>query len=429
MIWRSFSARIIRKFKDATGEGLRDGIKVLVLVRAQFHPLYDFWLSIEDIDPSCTLGNLEAKLRKIRETLTQERIIQLNRSLRPPADFVRVAAMSPETSAGLGDFRQEADRLHAAGLCEFHFVRATFQGPAAPSSLLDAIETVLSAHRERPVDPLVIIRGGGAVTDLAWLNDLDLARRACRLPIPVLTGIGHERHSTILDEVAHRRFDTPSKTADHVTQLIRDNALAALADMGRIDHLVRHILARHADRLLAQRQRIEAQIRLGLAKAAAGVDRLGGAIRMGSAHQIESAGQLLCRAEERVRLGTDRIVEKAEVQLAGARESIKQTAGARGRAPDGGDRARRPSASAGCLEAHQVHPGRSRQRSGPRPSRCGPPDHAGHEPARRCHGADRSERRRGPAQRHHADQVLRGADRRVGAGGDAQAGRYDRAGS
>lgn len=194
-----------------------------------------------------------------------------SRSLPAPADFVRVAVISPETSAGLGDFRQEADRLHGAGLCEFLFLRATFQGPAAASSLLEALETALTAHRERPFDALVIIRGGGAVTDLAWLNDLELARCACRLPIPILTGIGHERDSTILDEVAHRRFDTPSKAAHHTTQVIRDNALAALADLERIGHQVRRILVRDGDRLAVERQRIEAQVRLGLARAEAGV--------------------------------------------------------------------------------------------------------------------------------------------------------------
>ena len=212
-----------------------------------------------------------------------------------PVDFVRVAVISPETSAGLGDFRQEADRLHRGGLCEFHFVRATFQGLEAPSSILDAIETVLSAHRERTFDALVIIRGGGAVTDLAWLNDLELARRICRLPIPVLTGIGHERDSTILDEVAHRRFDTPSKVAHHITQTILDTARDALADLERIEHQVQRIVAKHADRLAAEKQRIEAQVRLGLAKAEAGMGRLGSEIRMGSAHQIESASQLLGR--------------------------------------------------------------------------------------------------------------------------------------
>ncbi len=325
-IWRSQAGQIVRKFKEATGEGLRTDIKVLVLVRAQFHSLFGFSLVVEDIDPSYTLGDLEAKLRKIRETLAREQVIRLNRLLPSPVDFVRVAVISPETSAGLGDFRQEADRLHRAGLCEFHFVRATFQGLEAPSNILHAIETVVSAHRELPFDALVIIRGGGAVTDLAWLNDLELARRICRLPIPVLTGIGHERDSTILDEVAHRRFDTPSKVANHITQTILDRAKDALVDLERIEFQVQRIVARHADRLAAEKQRIEARIRLGLMKAEDGVGRLGNEIRMGSAHELGSADQLLGLARERILFGSDRVIERADGQLAGSREAVRQNA-------------------------------------------------------------------------------------------------------
>ena len=88
-------------------------------------------------------------------------------------------------------------------------ISATFQGIEAPSSIRTAVNEALAAHRRQPFDALVVIRGGGSVTDLAWLNDLELARLVCRSPIPVFTGIGHERDGTILDEVAHRRFDTP----------------------------------------------------------------------------------------------------------------------------------------------------------------------------------------------------------------------------
>src|SRR3954467_5056413 len=103
---------------------------------------------------------------------------------------------------------------------------------------------VYDAHRGRPYDALAIIRGGGSLTDLSWLNDLRLARWVCRVPIPVFTGIGHERDSTILDEVAHRRFDTPSKVALHIAHAIRDNAREALASLERIEVEVARILAR-----------------------------------------------------------------------------------------------------------------------------------------------------------------------------------------
>ena len=193
VIWRNRAESITAKFAEATGEGLKTDIKILCLVRVRFDPLYGLDLIIEDVDPSYTLGDLAAKLRRIRERLTPERGSTTATAATRPVDYVRVAVISPETSAGLGDFRRETDRLQHAGLCEFLFFRATFQGIEAPSSIRTAVNELLAAHRQQAFDALVIIRGGGSVTDLAWLNDLELAQLLCQAPIPVLTGIGHER--------------------------------------------------------------------------------------------------------------------------------------------------------------------------------------------------------------------------------------------
>jgi exodeoxyribonuclease VII large subunit len=244
VIWKGRAAGITAKFEQATGEGLKTDIKILCLVRVRFDPLFGLDLIIEDVDPSYTLGDLAAKLARIRQRLVEEDLYERNKALPAPVEFVRVAVISPETSAGLGDFRHEADRLHQAGLCEFIYFGATFQGIDAPSSIRTAVNEALAAHRQRPIDALVVIRGGGSVTDLAWLNDLELARLVCRSPVPVLTGIGHERDGTILDEIAHRRFDTPSKVALHITTTIKDNALAALQSWERIIALVGRIVLR-----------------------------------------------------------------------------------------------------------------------------------------------------------------------------------------
>jgi hypothetical protein len=126
----------------------------------------------------------------------------------------------------------------AVWVCDFHFFQATFQGIDAPWSIQTALLQALAAHKRRAFDVLVVIRGGGAVTVLAWLNDLDLAKLLCQARIPVSTGIGHERDNTILDEIAHRRFDTPSKVALHIRTSIKDNALAAIQAWERITVLV-----------------------------------------------------------------------------------------------------------------------------------------------------------------------------------------------
>ena len=208
VIWKSRATGITSKFVGATGEGLKTDIKILCLVQVRFDVLYGLDLVIEDVDPSYTLGDLAAKLARIRQHLIDERIFARNQSLPAAIEFFHVAVISPQTSAGLGDFRRETDRLQQAGLCDFEFFGATFQGMDAPSSIRTAINEALASHRHQAFDAIVIIRGGGSVMDLAWLNDLELARMLCVLPISFLTGIGHERDSTILDEVAHRMFDT-----------------------------------------------------------------------------------------------------------------------------------------------------------------------------------------------------------------------------
>src|SRR4051812_42586425 len=173
IIWKNQAIGITSKFERATGEGLRTDIKILGLARVRFDVLYGLDLIIEDVDPSYTLGDLAAKLARIRERLRRDGLYDRNKGLPAPVEFVRVAVISPSTSAGLGDFRRETDRLQDAGLCDFHYYHATFQGTEAPSSIRTAANEALAAHRQRPFDALVVIRGGGSVTDLAWLDDLE----------------------------------------------------------------------------------------------------------------------------------------------------------------------------------------------------------------------------------------------------------------
>jgi exodeoxyribonuclease VII large subunit len=137
-----------------------------------------------------------------------------NKTLEFPWDFKGVLVVAPPDAAGLGDFRAEARRLDDAQVCRFVYAYSRFQGTGAAAEILGQTRSALiewQSNRGSIPDALVFIRGGGAVNDLAWLNDFDLASFVCQLDIPVLTGIGHERDSTILDEVARTSFDTPSK--------------------------------------------------------------------------------------------------------------------------------------------------------------------------------------------------------------------------
>ncbi|PKG36288.1 MULTISPECIES: exodeoxyribonuclease VII large subunit [Psychrobacter] len=226
-LWRFKAARVLAKFERATGMPLERDLTVLLKVSAGFHAQYGFSITIEDIDPSYTLGDLARQYAEMVDRLTGEGLLQLNQQLPVPFDIEHVLVIAPEKAAGLGDFQADADRLASTGACHFHYHYATFQGNHAPSEIRQAIVSAQQRFQDtyqRLPDLLVIIRGGGAVGDLAYLNDYELAALVAEQPVPVWVGIGHERDKVILDEVAHSSFDTPSKVIAaimaHLAQLV-----------------------------------------------------------------------------------------------------------------------------------------------------------------------------------------------------------------
>ncbi len=228
-IWSSHRDRLFSTFEQVTGQQLAAGMSVLLSVELSIHARFGLSLNVVDMNPSFTLGEQEAKLQQIRAQLKSQGLWPLNKQKHLPRDFAHVAVLAPAQAAGLGDFRSDANQLTAVGLCEFDYYHASFQGVSAVTELTQALAQIQQAHEKSAYDALVIIRGGGAKQDLMFLNDLSLASVVCRFPIPVLTGIGHERDSTILDEVAFARFDTPSKTIAFIRQHIVDAAHSANA--------------------------------------------------------------------------------------------------------------------------------------------------------------------------------------------------------
>lgn len=235
MIWQSQAERLLTGFATETGSELNSGQKVLLLAEVNFHAQYGFSLVIQDLDPSYTLGELEQKLNEIRHKLIKKGIYQNNKQLTLPADFFRIAVIAPPEAAGLGDFRADADLLQKNNLCEFKYFYSTFQGEATEPELKAALDAVMSLHQTMPYDVLVIIRGGGAKLDLSHLNIESISEALCNLPLPVMTGIGHERDNTILDEVANTRFDTPSKVIGYIQSQIVSQARAAQQNWSTIE--------------------------------------------------------------------------------------------------------------------------------------------------------------------------------------------------
>ncbi len=242
MIWERIAEKILPAFEAATGMSICPGIKLLVRAKPVFSVHYGLTLTIDAIDPDYTLGDLEARKREIRTRLKKEGLWGRNKSIESPWDFNRVVVIAPRDAAGLGDFQAEALRLERVGLCIFHYVHSRFQGEGAAAEILSRARAALTLWvrgRGNALYAVVFIRGGGAVNDLAWLNDFDLAKFVCESAVPVLTGIGHERDSTILDEVAQTSFDTPSKVIAGIEAVITRRARVAQAAFVAIADLAR----------------------------------------------------------------------------------------------------------------------------------------------------------------------------------------------
>lgn len=292
MIWASDARRIVPAFERATGVVLGDGIKLLVRAKPVAHPVYGLSVGIEDIDPDYTLGDLEAKKREIRARLQLEGVFELNRRLRAPWDYNAVIVVAPQGAAGLGDFQAEAHRLMAHGVCRFVYAHSRFQGEGAAAEIRATMLRALAQYEQetgaRP-DALAVIRGGGATNDLAWLNDYELARCICELEVPVLTGIGHERDSTVLDEVAYTKFDTPSKVIAGIEQVIAQRSHEAQAFFDG--------LSQRASRMVQTTART--------------VDGMDAIVRSESVRQIGLARQTIGEAMAAIRVGAVSVVKQA----------------------------------------------------------------------------------------------------------------------
>jgi len=245
-IWKFSAAKMVLKFERESGIELARDLNVLIKVKATFSPQYGFSVNIEDIDSSYTLGDIAKSYQQILERLRLEGLANKNSLLPTPFDIQNVLVIAPENAAGLGDFKKDADALNQAGVCQFVYHTATFQGNTAAVSMIESLANGLgqwATDFHSAPDLIVIIRGGGAVNDLAYLNDYPLAAFLCKCSVPIWVGIGHEKDRTILDEVAHRSFDTPSKVIGGIRNLIVERAQDVLDFLQTIKLLSHHQIA------------------------------------------------------------------------------------------------------------------------------------------------------------------------------------------
>ena len=214
VIWANVAPQIIGKFERGTGQRFESGIKLMVKASVSMHPVYGMSLVITDINPEFTMGDLVRRRREILMKLQAEGILEDNRKLEWRVPSLRIAIVSAPGAAGYGDF---VHQLYSAGFrFKTQLFPAVMQGDRTVATVLDALEAIETDLDNW--DGVVVIRGGGATSDLAAFDSYELAARIACFPLPVIVGIGHERDVTVLDYVANMRVKTPTAAAEWLIQ-------------------------------------------------------------------------------------------------------------------------------------------------------------------------------------------------------------------
>jgi exodeoxyribonuclease VII large subunit len=219
-IW-AYTFRMLKPyFESVTGHELASGLKILIQVTVEFHALYGFNLNITDIDPSYTLGDLARKKAETLRKLEEDGIIHMNKELAFPIVPQKIAVISSETAAGYQDFVHQLTNNKYGYKYYIKLFPSLMQGLQAEESIIDALERIFK--NEHFFDIVVLIRGGGSQADLNCFNNYLLAANVAQYPIPVLTGIGHDKDESIVDMVAYQKLKTPTAVAEYIIEKTLD---------------------------------------------------------------------------------------------------------------------------------------------------------------------------------------------------------------
>ena len=304
-IWANIYKMLKPYFENATGQRFTAGIKVLLQVSVDFHEQYGFSLTVHDIDPTYTLGDMARRRREILMQLEAEGVLTLNKELSMPQVSQRIAVISAAGAAGYGDFCDQLMNNPYGFVFYPRLFPAVMQGDKVEESIIAALDSI--AAESDQWDVVVIIRGGGATSDLSGFDTYLLAANCAQFPLPIITGIGHERDDTVLDVVAHTRVKTPTAAAEYlIAQLVE------AAEM--LNELVDTLMVSVNERMHREENR--------LAQLATRLPSLFALVNMRQQHRIEqleqrvrtALQQTLVKQTHRLQL-MEKIIEGASPQL------------------------------------------------------------------------------------------------------------------
>ena len=250
-IWSRVYSLLRPYFLEQTGNHFAQGLKVLLQVSVNFHELYGYTLDVCDIEPAYTIGDMARKRQLVIKRLADEGVIGLNKELQFPLLPQRVAVISSYTAAGYGDF---CDQLHNNAYGFVFYTKlfpAPMQGNGVEQGIIGALDCI--ARNSELWDVVVIIRGGGAVSELSCFDTYELANNCAQFPLPIVTGIGHRRDESVLDIVAHTSAKTPTAAAELLVH-------AMLAQAQWIATVQQDVVDAVRNRMAGEKQRLQSLV-------------------------------------------------------------------------------------------------------------------------------------------------------------------------
>lgn len=337
-IWASNWKLLKPYFEKQTGQHFTAGIKVLVEVSVEFHELFGYSLTVSDIDPTYTLGDMARHRAEILRQLEEEGVKDMNKELEIPLLPNRIAIISSATAAGFGDFMNQIEHNVHGYRFYTRLFPAVMQGSQTEESIIAALNKIF-LHRDL-FDVVVLIRGGGATSDLNSFDSYLLALNCAQFPLPLITGIGHERDETVLDSIAHTRVKTPTAAAEFLIgrmdeayettvglQQLINQTVKERVDREKqrlnsvteaIPYLIRHRIDREVSQQALLKSQLSSRIRLMVSEERNNLQRL--------SVQIPRLAQTLVRAQEmRLEIIRERLKSTVPLLVDRAKRELENT--------------------------------------------------------------------------------------------------------
>lgn len=312
--WRTTWLRLRPKFESATGQHLHPGMKVMLLVTASFHEAYGFSWIVQDIDPTYTLGDMARKRLEIIKQLKDEGVFDLQKELKIPMFAQRVAVISSENAAGYGDFCNQLLNNDYGFFFKTELFPAIMQGEQVEATVINALNDIYGQQGD--FDVVVIIRGGGATADMSGFDTLALAENVANFPLPIITGIGHDRDESVLDMVSNTRVKTPTAAAAFLVDNLAQVWSVITDCQNRIINNVGHRMDMEQARLRRLSERIPTLFSLVKEKQSARLDRMQTLIATSVKEHVAKARHHLDILHNNIVPLTDRIMMNEKNRLA-----------------------------------------------------------------------------------------------------------------